>query len=270
MSSKIEFVPSNKGGLMLFYEEHLYQKLKKPNKDGTQAWRCRDYRLKNKHCKALCYTLDNKVVAVTGQHLHQKVNKTEVIFSHAKQVIKELVKTDTAPIKKIFEKTINKTIGESQIEIAEAALFAPKYRNIEKGLYSIRHENIVPFLPKKTNEILFSGAFESFQKTTNGKRFLFFDTNDSDRIIAFASDTQLGILSRSKRWHVDGTFKAAPTIFYQLYMIHAWDLNEMHACAFIFLTSKSQLLYSKMLRNLIEKGLELNFSFSPNEIVSDF
>jgi len=29
MSSKIEFVPSNKAGVMLFYEEHLYQKLKK-------------------------------------------------------------------------------------------------------------------------------------------------------------------------------------------------------------------------------------------------
>ena len=70
-------------------------------------------------------------------------------------MIKELVTTDTAPIKKIFEKTINKTIGESRIEIAEAALFAPKYRNIEKNLYSIRYEKIVPFLSKKTNEILF-------------------------------------------------------------------------------------------------------------------
>ncbi|CAF0937663.1 unnamed protein product [Brachionus calyciflorus] len=159
MSNELEYVPSNKRGLMLFYQDHLYQKLKRPNQDGTQSWRCRDYRLKNKHCKALFYTKDNKIVALPGQHFHEKVKKTEVTFACAKKKIKDLVKTETGPIKKIFESTINKTIADNQLEISESALFAPKNKNIEKSLYDLRHENLVPFLPKSTKDIIFSGAF---------------------------------------------------------------------------------------------------------------
>lgn len=101
MVSELEYVPSNKGGLMLYHNEHLYQKLKKPNKDGTQAWRCRNYRIKNENsekCKALCYTKDNKIVGTTGQHMHAKVNRTATIFLTTKQEIKEKVKTEAGSV----------------------------------------------------------------------------------------------------------------------------------------------------------------------------
>ena len=59
-------------------------------------------------------------------------------------------------------------------------------------------------------------------------RFLLHDDGDeneaddlSDRIIVFGSSTMLDQLARSDTWLMDGTFKMAPSLFYQLYTIHA-------------------------------------------------
>jgi hypothetical protein len=59
-------------------------------------------------------------------------------------------------------------------------------------------------------------------------RFLLFDTGDKEnRMIAFASNIGLEILSQSTQWHVDGTFKACPKISYQLYTLQVWHMGEM-------------------------------------------
>ena len=63
--------------------------------------------------------------------------------------------------------------------------------------------------------------------TIYGQRFLLFDTNGTERIIAYSSDFQMEILSLSTQWHVDGTFKTAPQLFAQNYLIHGWLTSEM-------------------------------------------
>ncbi|CAF0884967.1 unnamed protein product [Brachionus calyciflorus] len=70
-----------------------------------------------------------------------------------------------------------------------------------------------------------------------------------------------------KRWHVDVTFKAAPALYKQLYQIHAWDFNEMHACVFILLTNKTVDIYITMLENLILAAENLRFILNPDLIV---
>ncbi|RMZ94544.1 hypothetical protein BpHYR1_011624, partial [Brachionus plicatilis] len=182
---------------MLYYNGHLYQKLKKSNKDGTQPWRCRDYRLKGKNCKVLCYTREEKIIRINGHHIHEIVEKHEAIFACTKNLVKKKVKTQTGPVQKIFDEEITKTIVENKIEIPNAAEFVPKFKNIQKTLYNIRLENVMPNLPKTVQEIYFSEPYTKYTFTSNEKRFLLFDTKDDDRIIAFASDIQLEILSRS-------------------------------------------------------------------------
>ena len=49
----------------------------------------------------------------------------------------------------------------------------------------------------------------SYINTTLGLRYLLFDTNDKDRIIAFAAYWQLELLSRSPNWCFDDTFDSA-------------------------------------------------------------
>ncbi len=54
-----------------------------------------------------------------------------------------------------------------------------------------------------------------YTETADGRRFLLFNTNDEDRIICRATDSQLQCLSLSKIWHVVGTFKHAAEHYYE-------------------------------------------------------
>ncbi|CAF1083593.1 unnamed protein product [Brachionus calyciflorus] len=110
------------------------------------------------------------------------------------------------------QRGINKIL-EQEYDIEELAAKMPKYDNIRDRFYTKRNQDI-PSLPKSLERI--DSSLPRFQKTTYKKRFLLFDTDDKERIIAFASDIQLEILSKSKRWHVDDTFKCCPTIYYQI------------------------------------------------------
>ena len=71
------------------------------------------------------------------------------------------------------------------------------------------------------------------------KRFLLYDSFDTKRSLVFASDRQLEILAKGNRWHIDGTFKASPDLFHQVYLVHAWLMEEMHACGFVLIDKKS-------------------------------
>ena len=57
-------------------------------------------------------------------------------------------------------------------------------------------------------------------------------------------------MTKASRWHADGTFKAAPEIFSQIYLIHGWYMEEMHPCAFILTPDRTKSTYKKMLRQL--------------------
>ena len=89
-------------------------------------------------------------------------------------------------------------------------LYLKPFNVLKSSLYYIRKKTI-PSLPQSTDEIELP---QKISQTTENKRFLLFDTNDSDRIICYCSDVGFEILSGSEQWHVDGTFSAAPSIYY--------------------------------------------------------
>ena len=65
------------------------------------------------------------------------------------------------------------------------------------------------------------------------------------------------ILSLSTQWHVDGTFKSAPHLFAQNYLIHGW-LNSVT----ILMPDGQKITYKKMIKKLkqaITLILNLNF-----------
>jgi hypothetical protein len=72
----------------------------------------------------------------------------------------------------------------------------PEYKNYKKQLYqSIDKPKEAP---KSTNDIKLDDKLNN--KTANGRRFLIFHSNDEDRIICHATDSQLQCLSLSKIW----------------------------------------------------------------------
>ena len=51
---------------------------------------------------------------------------------------------------------------------------------------------------------------------------MFWDSgeNDKDRILIFATQTNIDFLNENPHWFGDGTFSIAPSIYYQLYTIN--------------------------------------------------
>ena len=62
------------------------------------------------------------------------------------------------------------------------------------------------------------------------------------------------IFSKATQWHGDGTFKSAPTLFAQNYLIHAWLSDEMWPCVFVLTPDRQKKTYKKMLKQLKESS----------------
>ena len=68
-----------------------------------------------------------------------------------------------------------------------------------------------------------------YKETYANERFLLYDKRKNSyggRLLVFASDEQLKVLFQSYVLFADGTFKVAPKLFEQLYVIHGLQCGE--------------------------------------------
>lgn len=100
-------------------------------------------------------------------------------------------------------------------------------------MYRIRQEHL-PTSPTNPNFVLHTG----FTTTDQGDRFLLYDSNSVQlpyapapskvgRLLIYASDLQLNILSKSKRIGSDGTFETAAQFSHQNYIIMG-EVDDKH------------------------------------------
>ena len=69
---------------------------------------------------------------------------------------------------------------------------------------------------------------------------------------------------------MDGTFKVAPTIFTQLYVIRVPLADSAISCIYAFTQRKGRDTYESLLLRLVEKAEELNLFLDPEVIITDF
>ena len=78
-------------------------------------------------------------------------------------------------------------------------------------------------------------------------------TSGNQRILIFGTDSNIEALNTASVWLADGTFKTAPSLFYQLYVIHALKsvtdpMKDGHLLPslFVLLPNKLEVTYQKM------------------------
>jgi len=99
------------------------------------------------------------------------------------------------------------------------------------------------------------------------ENYLLDDSGPSEnRILIFGRPRSLEILHFSKVWYCDGTFKVAPTLFAQVYVILAEALNGVHPLIYALLPNKQEKTYDKLfdMLNLLKPGL------NPRSVSCDF
>lgn len=87
-----------------------------------------------------------------------------------------------------------------------------------------------------------------------------------NRILIFGRNRSLDILYNSKIWYCDGTFKIAPSIFSQVFVILAEALGGVHPLIYALLPNKQEKTYTHLFKMLNQLKPGLN----PTSISCDF
>ena len=159
------------------------------------------------------------------------------------------------------------------MSVAEIANSVPQYEKKRSSLNRKRLNNI-PVIPTVLDQLNFEnlvGPHEILKQTIQKKRFFLLDCiENGQRIVIYASDLQLEILCQSKTIGADGTFKICPSIFQQLYIIVGLYKGQAIPCAYILLSSKLEVVYKRMLKELKDACLVRGLEFRPDFVILDF
>uniref|UniRef100_A0ABD2VWZ0 MULE transposase domain-containing protein n=1 Tax=Trichogramma kaykai TaxID=54128 RepID=A0ABD2VWZ0_9HYME len=154
----------------------------------------------------------------------------------------------------------------------------PDRENVKQIIQRERKKN-VPANPRTLEELL--DIPDQFRKTKVGEPFLIYDSFEdenaagTDRIIVFSTKENLSDLARSRIWYVDGTFKTAPSIFHQLFVImgltqqyvNGMELNIALLYVYALMKSKTQLSYAKVFEVTSSTAENLGIAVIPPEII---
>ena len=107
---------------------------------------------------------------------------------------------------------------------------------------------------------------EKFSKTHDGEDFVFYDSgdNDEEKIIVFTTEKSMDLLRRSEFWHADGTFKVAPSIFYQLF-IYSYFNNSTLPLVYALLPNKIESTYERLFNlfsDLMPRSITIDFELA--------
>ena len=120
--------------------------------------------------------------------------------------------------------------------------------------------NLAPSNPANVSEIVISDEYKQYM-TNNGERenFLIADSGQSDdRILIFGRESWTKYLLDSGVWYADGTFRLAPLLFTQVYVILAKKHGGIHSILYALLPNKRRATYVCMFQLLHDKIPGLN------------
>ena len=219
----------------LLHAGHRYSKDGKLLTDGRQSWRCAKKALP---CPGRLYTIHETFHCLGKSHNHPP----DAADSNAKQAIdkvKQMTSTSQTTNHRIYcavtgtlpPATMSRIPGEDAVKkIAQRAR---------------RKMNPRPRAPVSLAGLI----LEEDCRTLRGADMLLYDNgSDERRVIILATSDNLTITEESTSWYLDGTFKSAPQLFYQLLVLHAeltdtpgksWILPTVY----ILLTQKDTPIY---------------------------
>jgi hypothetical protein len=233
-------------------------------KNNTYYWSCE--KRKSEGCKGRATTILNN-----GLHYLTKF----VNHDHSPQASGANIAKAIAGIKRRANETREKPvqiIQNNMINISkEICPYMPSRDALRKRITRVRKAEIPPE-PQSIAEV---NIPESLRITLNGEPFLVKDhIIDQERILIFTTKNNIQHLSQATFWIMDGTFKTVPTIFCQLYSIHASvgtvDNSRILPLVYILMTRKTEELYKWLFNDLSEVAEENNIQLSPAYIITDF
>jgi hypothetical protein len=141
-----------------------------------------------------------------------------------------------------------------------AAAMMPVYSSVSATMQRDRRAN-QPALPRSRRDIQIP---QKLSETASGDRLLLTSG------IIFTSDSDLQRLCSSSVLSMDGTFQVTPTLFSQLFTIHAFVADRLVPLVFVLMSEKTTIMYNEMFDALKAEVTRRGLVLAPSEIMSDF
>ena len=219
-------VPKSKRGINIIFENYRYTINRK-----TQT----TYYLKCVRSCGATKKLTNpeitQVIRPPGLHCHPEKSE-QIEYEKIRQKLLKLANKDpTNVLKNIYDNVLEQ----------HPSSIVPDYKSVRSILYRKRSEKVPP-VPKTISDIELRGRWRNSYAP---ERFLIYH-NVGSGVTIFATDEGMRVLSECDNILCDGTFKACPSPYYQLYVIVGFWENRFIPLVFSFLSGKTTFQCRKL------------------------
>ena len=256
--AEIRYSKTTRGGSVLIHEHFMYTLEKRMI--GKTFWRCRQRTCSGR----LLMTTDDKSVKVTIPHFHV-ADKAGVLADEARVKIKERAIDNMETPRQLYQNCI------ATMPKQAAALL--KFSAVQRNVSNARQRIALPLAQPTSLKDIETDPY--MKRTLDDEPFLLEDTGaeDTERIIVFGTQADLRELLLSEIWLGDGTFKACPPLFMQVYTIHGVIKESTVPLLYALLPNKSARTYKRLFQVVSDGISELpessNYA-SPKMMVMDF
>ncbi|CAF3849720.1 unnamed protein product [Rotaria sp. Silwood1] len=265
-SSYAEVIKSTKGKIKINIDGFLYVKDK--NRDDLYYWVCERKSQKETKCTARATT-----ICIGDQHKIHKFYAQQ--HNHAPQASKPEVLKACMQVKELGQisndqpaRIINNIIATTSRDIQPCLPGKDAARQQIKRARRVCEEEAEP---KTLDDFKLPDAYCT---TLSGMHFAKDITDGTQRILLFTTSENLKWLQEAKFWIMDGTFKTVPTLFRQLYSIHAPAGGSVNfrivPLVYALMTMKSEELYQRLFQELNEAAEEHGLELKPDFVLTDF
>ncbi|XP_046546596.1 uncharacterized protein LOC124256665 [Haliotis rubra] len=142
------------------------------------------------------------------------------------------------------------------------------YASFSSALYRHRRHTI-PALPQTRGDVELDGKWT---ETADGQPYLLFADGEYDeKMLVFSSMDQLTVLQSADNLYMDSTFSSCPSLWNQVYIIHARRGSKTYPLVFALLPDRQRTTYCRRFHRLTEEVQQkLNRILAPASVQIDF
>ncbi|CAK9289849.1 unnamed protein product, partial [Gordionus sp. m RMFG-2023] len=210
-------------------------------------WRCSKY--SSFKCRAILFlTLDNQDPVLDTAHNHPSNIDGLVAMKSIANMKKRCADSLAKPLQ-IYAEEIVKLDQRVQSHMLSEDSIKRTLRNHKAMQHPSNLENL--------EDLVIEGDWANCG-SQNSKRFLLFDNGPQaeERIIMFATDDSLNLISNRTEWYMDGNFAMSPKNFLQLYVIRVAINNIFITAVYCVLQKKTQSTYEIIFQTIMSKCQE--------------
>ena len=243
-SSRIEFLKSSRGKPKLLHEGYTYT-YHKNRSNGNMAWRCdltnTAARNNGISCNATAVTTGSSSTSTleyARPHSHPPAPGRVAAYKVRNNVKTAASQHPTTKPHSIVATSLSNLPADVHLNL-------PERSSLKRTIQRQRKEDSLAANPDLAlacdRSLILLNIPQSLLQ-----RWVYFDSGaGNDRILMLTTNANLDLLRQSGRWCGDGTFKAAPKLWTQLYTIHGQKNGFTVPCVFGLLPNKRKETYTR-------------------------